>query len=144
MERRPQTFSNHAKYDPLFHFILSPLFLALVIWSARMAWNEGTALSVWRVLMAVGVFLALFKMRLYSLKVQDRLIRLEERLRLERVLPERLRGRIGELTEGQLISLRFASDGELPALVEKVLSEGLKGAQVKGLIQNWRPDYFRV
>jgi hypothetical protein len=118
MERKPQTFANHGKYDPVFHFVLSPLALVL--------------------------FIGLFKMRLYSLKVQDRVIRLEERLRLAQVLPDRLRSRIGELTEGQLIALRFASDAELPALVDKALAEKTAPTDIKKLIANWRPDYYRV
>ena len=79
-----------------------------------------------------------------ALKVQDRVIRLEERLRLAELLPDRTRPRIGELTESQLVALRFASDGESPALVEKALATGMKSKEIKKAIQNWRPDYFRV
>lgn len=85
-----------------------------------------------------------FKARSYPLKAQDRVIRLEERLRLAMVLPDRLRGRIGELSESQLIALRFAPDSELETLVDRVLAGNLDSKQIKESIQNWRADYFRI
>ena len=78
------------------------------------------------------------------LRVQDRVIRLEERLRLSALMPEASRSRVEELTIGQLIGLRFASDAEAPALVEQALSTGMKGREIKKSIRVWRPDYFRV
>ena len=85
-----------------------------------------------------------FKTRIYSLKVQDRLIRLEERLRLQSVLPASMQPRIADLTVDQLIGLRFASDAELPGLVEKTLAGNWGRKQVKEAIVNWRPDTYRV
>lgn len=144
MERTPQTHANHAKYDPKFHFILFPLLTINLIAAITAAVRNLNGSSAWAVAMSLGLLVMMFTMRLYSLKVQTRLIRLEERMRLREVLPERLRGRIGELSEGQLVALRFAPDAELPALVEKTLAEKLGTKEIKQAIQNWRPDYFRV
>ncbi|MCX6597209.1 MAG: DUF6526 family protein [Acidobacteria bacterium] len=144
MERKPQTLANHAKFDPIFHFVLAPLLLILFIGAVRSALNEATGLAWWRAGMAFALLLLLFKARIYSLKVQDRLIRLEERLRLHRVLPESQREQIEQLTEQQLVALRFASDGELAALVERAVREKLPLKDLKQAIKVWRPDYFRV
>jgi len=144
MERKPQTFANHGKYDPVFHFVLAPLTLVLFIGATAAAVNEGTGYAWWRAGVGFVLFLGVFKMRLYSLKVQDRTIRLEERLRLTQLLPDHLRPRIGELNEGQLIALRFASDAELPALVEKTIAAKMAPKDIKQSIVNWRPDYYRV
>ncbi|MFZ0951379.1 MAG: DUF6526 family protein [Candidatus Sulfotelmatobacter sp.] len=143
-ERKPQTFANHARFDPLFHFFVLPVFvlstlaaIVLFLWhpSLRCAWRF--------VLLAAGT-VAVFKIRLYALRVQDRVIRLEERLRLASLLPESSRSRIPELTESQLIALRFASDTELPMLAQRALAEKLSAADIKKAIQTWRPDYWRV
>jgi hypothetical protein len=150
-EKKPQTFANHTRFDPLFHFFLIPLFLVGVILSLIHFFahiTEGGFFDHFHafliVLLAFALLIAVFKIRIYALKVQDRVIRLEERLRLAQLLPEPLRARIPELTEDQLIGLRFASDGELAKLAERALNEKLSRKQIKEAIQTWRPDYWRV
>ena len=144
MAENTQSFKNHARLDPAFHFFLAPVALILVIGAVVNVINNSSWSSGWHLLAALWGFVATFKIRLYALKVQDRVIRLEERLRLQRVLSEPLRGRIGELTEDQLVGLRFASDGELPGLTEKSLAGKWNRKQVKQAVQSWRPDYWRV
>jgi uncharacterized membrane protein YciS (DUF1049 family) len=150
-EKMPQTFANHTRFDALFHFFLIPLFglgllMSLIHFFAHI--TEGDFHDHFHafllILLAAGLLVAVFKIRLYALKVQDRVIRLEERLRLTQLLPEPLRSRIPELTEDQLIALRFASDAEVPKLVERTLNEKLSRKDIKQAIQTWRPDYWRV
>ncbi len=145
MEKQTQSFSSHTKWDPKFHFVAMPLFTINLIYRVyQLIATEVSIDSIWEVVFALALLVALFTIRVYSLRVQDRLIRLEERLRLQSVLAEPLRSRVGELTEGQLIGLRFASDGELPDLVEKTLKGSLGAKEIKKAIKQWRPDNFRV
>ncbi|HKF01897.1 MAG TPA: DUF6526 family protein [Candidatus Sulfotelmatobacter sp.] len=150
-EKAPQTFANHTRFDPLFHFFLVPIFglgviLSLIhfFYHLRESDMRGNFHSFLIVVLAVALLVLVFKTRLYALKVQDRVIRLEERLRLMQLLQEPLRSRIPELTEGQLIGLRFACDAEIPALVERALKEKLSRRDIKKSIKNWRADYWRV
>jgi hypothetical protein len=139
-----QSLANHARFDPPFHFVLAPIGLAAIILSVILLVRQPGAGSILGVLLSVGFFMIAAKARSYALKVQDRVIRLEERLRLSMLLPEATRPRIVELTEPQLIALRFASDAEVPALAIRALNEGLTSKQIKTSIQSWRADYFRV
>ena len=150
-ESKPQTFANHTRWDPWFHFFVIPIFaIALVVtlihFFAHITHGDlrDHIHAFLLILLALAFLVVAFKTRLYALKVQDRVIRLEEQLRLMRLLPEPLRSRIPELTEGQLCGLRFASDAELPKLAERALNEKLSRADIKKSIQNWRPDYWRV
>ena len=145
MAEKPQSFPHHAKIDPAFHLFLMPVALVLLIGAiVNVVRNPDFWSSWWHLLAMIWAIIAMFKIRLYALKVQDRVIRLEERLRLHRLLTEPLLGKIGELSEDQLIGLRFASDGELPGLVEKTLAGKWDRKQIKQSVQNWRPDYWRV
>ena len=150
-EKKPQTFANHARFDPPFHFFVLPVFglaliLALIHFFAHIAHGglHSHIHAFLLILLAVACLLLVFKVRLYALRLQDRVIRLEERLRLAQLLSDPLRSRIPELTEDQLIGLRFAADAEVPKLVERALNEKLDRKQIKQTIQNWRPDYWRV
>jgi len=140
----PQNSSHHTRYDPLFHFFILPVFAITLLASIVHLVRRPGLHSAWLIVFMVAALLALFKIRLYPLKVQDRVIRLEERLRLMTLLDPTLRPRIGELAESQLIALRFASDTELPALAVRALNEKLPAPEIKKAIQQWRPDYWRV
>jgi hypothetical protein len=146
-QEKPQSFSNHGRFDPWFHglggLLLVVNLIVLIVFLVFHLRAEPL-LSTWLVGTYIVLMIALLKSRIYPLKVQDRLIRLEERLRLDALLPEHLRKRIPELTEDQLIGLRFASDDEIPTLVELTLDKKLNRKQIKERIQNWRPDNWRV
>jgi hypothetical protein len=144
MEKKPQTLQNHTKLDPPFHFFLAPVGLLLLIGSIVQLVRDPGWMSAAHVVVMIWAVVAVFKIRIYALKVQDRVIRVEEKLRMEKLLPESLKSRVYELTEQQFIALRFASDGELPTLVEKTLKDHLAPKAIKQSIQNWRPDYWRV
>jgi len=139
-----QTLSHHTRYDPLFHFFVLPVFaITLIATIVHLVRRPGLH-SAWVVVFVVAAVVLMFKTRIYALKVQDRVIRLEERMRLASLLDESLRPRIAEFTESQLIGLRFASDAELPALATRALSEKMSRTEIKRAIQQWRPDYWRV
>jgi hypothetical protein len=143
-DRKPQTFANHTRWDPPFHFFALPVFILVAIGTVvHFIWRPGLHSGLMFVV-ATALATAIVKSRLSALKVQDRVIRLEERLRLAALLPEPLRSRIPELTEEQLVGLRFASDGEVAKLAERAMNEKLSQADIKKAIQTWRPDYYRV
>jgi hypothetical protein len=144
MANQPQTLKNHARFDPVFHFFLAPLALLFVVNAIVGIAQTPDWDHIVRLLAALFAFFALLKIRLYANKLQDRVIRLEERLRMKELLPPALQGRIPELTEDQLIGLRFASDAEVPDLVAKTLEGNWKRKQIKEAVRDWRPDYFRV
>jgi len=143
-ERSPQNLSNHSRFDPPFHFFIMPVFAITLIASIVHLVRRPGLHSAWLVVVMLAALAAIFKIRLYALKVQDRVIRLEERLRFASLLDPALRPRIPEFTESQLIALRFASDAELPALAARALNEKLAAVDIKKAVQQWRPDYWRV
>ena len=143
----PQNFKNHTRFDPVWHFFLLPLLLiniAFAITATVRHWPDHPHMFPWLVVMSIVLFMAVGKARGHSLKVQDRIIRLEEKLRFAALLPPDLLARSQSLTEAQYIGLRFASDAEVQALVKRTLDENLTQKQIKESINTWRPDYFRV
>ena len=142
-EKAPQTIANHTRWDPRFHFFLMPVVLITLGFAIWNLIRSPGIVSAWLVVVVIAWGMTGFLARSYALKVQDRVIRLEERLRLAGVLPEPLCSRIGELNEKQLVVLRFAPDNELPGLVQKALA-GESNANIKKAIVNWRADYHRV
>jgi len=143
-ERAAQNLANHVKIDPPFHYFLLPVFAISWILSVVFLVRHPGFLHFWIVVFNTALVVAVIRFRQYALKVQDRVIRLEERLRFATLLPDSMRPQIAKLSEGQLIALRFASDEEVPALVERTVSANLSPADIKKAIKIWRPDYWRV
>jgi len=145
-----QTFATHRKLVPGFHFVASTILLINLIWSLwRLFRPIDPIVPIFDRLLSVAVAVALLLLfwyiRNFPMRAQDRVIRLEERLRLERLLPPDLRSRIGELSTGQLIALRFASDAEVPELTRVVLDQKVKGQDdIKKKIRDWRADHLRM
>jgi hypothetical protein len=143
---KPQNLKNHTRFVPLFHLFVLPVLLINIGGTIRHLVKAGISFnSVFGVLMALALFVLAFYARVFALAVQDRVIRLEMRLRLAEILPAELRPRISEFTAGQMVSLRFASDAELPALARKVLDDKLDDRKaIKQLIKDWQGDYLRA
>lgn len=140
-----QNFKNHAKFVPAFHFFVAPVFLLNIVWSivrVVRGFSFGTIISL---LVAIALFVLALTARIFALTVQDRVIRLEMRLRMQQTLPPDLTPRIPEFTVGQLVALRFAGDAELPDLARKVLQENLTERKaIKAMVRNWQPDNLRA
>jgi hypothetical protein len=141
-----QNFANHGKFFPQFHFFVVPVMTINLVWAIYRWYATGFSWDgAERVLLAAGLAVGFLSARMMALKVQDRVIRLEERLRYERALPADLKPRIGEFTVSQLVTLRFASDAELPALARKVLDEKISERKaIKQMVKAWKPDYLRA
>lgn len=145
MPDTPQNFQTHARYVPGYHFILAAILLAnLVIRVVETIRHPGW-MNAWTIVMAGAFITMAWYLREFPKRAQDRVIRLEERLRLGRLLPTEYRPRLNEFTASQLIALRFASDEELPALAVRVLNEKIQDrTAIKTLIQQWRADHLRM
>ena len=143
-EKTPQTYANHVRWVPMFHFVTLPLALINLFYSIYRVTQGVGAESIMALVVALVLMNAAFFSRLNALKAQDRVIRLEERMRMQAVLPDDLRPRINDVTTGQTVALRFASDEELPTLVRKALDDSADQKTIKQAIRTWRPDHQRV
>ena len=144
-EPSPQSYANHTRYVPLYHFGVFGVFVVNLFWSLWRLFRAPGADTAMAALMAFALIGLFFYARLFALTVQDRVIRLELRLRLERLLPPEQRARIDELRRAQCVALRFASDDELPALVADVLDGRLATAdEIKQKIRHWQADHLRA
>ena len=145
MPQTPQTLKNHARLFPPFHMFALPILLLYVLNSIRHVWLGPSLSSAFALLVAIGIFVGIGSSRRQALAVQDRVIRLEMQLRLQRVLPADLLAKLGDLTVPQLIALRFAADEELPALCRDVLAGTCTAPKaIKARIKSWQADYLRA
>ena len=145
MSSEQQRYDTHRRYHPVSHFVIAPILILNFIVAIVVAVRDFSLLALWNVIFAFAVMMLGIIVRFYATKNQDRIIRVEETVRLYRVLPPELRSRIADLTTGQLVALRFAGDEELPELVQAILSGELRGREsIKRRIRNWRPDTQRV
>jgi hypothetical protein len=143
----PQNFKNHTRFDPPWHFFVLPMMLIniiLAIVAIIRHWPDHAHLFIWWLAMAIVGLFAVGKAREHSMVAQDRIIRLEEKLRYTALLPPDLLARSQALSVRQIIGLRFASDAELPGLVKSALDENLTEKQIKQAVVTWKPDYLRV
>jgi hypothetical protein len=140
-----QSYKSHRKYIPVFHYFVEPVLLLNVVAQVLYLNRYRTLYKAWMVVVAIALAVLPFVARYMVARVQDRVIRLEERIRLASLLPAEVRGRIDDLTTAQLVALRFASDDELPALVQRCLNGELtKGEEIKKEIKTWRADHVRA
>lgn len=140
----PQSAQNHGRLDPPYHVVLLFALFANLIFAPVHLWRHRDIASAWFLVLSIVAIIPVFKLRLYPMKVQDRIIRLEERLRLQALAPADWHPQIMRLTEDQLIGLRFASDEEVVDLAKQALAENLNRKQIKERIKTWRPDYWRI
>ena len=145
MADQSQSFASHRRWIPMWHFFALPVLIINVFVVAIDYVRDPRLINGWAVIVAIALAVGIFVSRSMPLRAQDRIIRLEERARLERVLPSDLRGRVGELTPSQLIAIRFAADDEVPDLTRRTLNGELKSqGDIKRAIRTWRADTLRV
>jgi len=139
-----QSLKNHARLDPAYHVLLLVVYVLNLVYAGFHLYRQPSLSSGWYVVLSLLVIVPLLKLRTYPLKVQDRVIRLEERLRLQDLAPQEWKTKLSRLNEDQLIALRFAGDDEVVGLAKQALEQNLNRAQIKERIRNWRADDFRV
>lgn len=145
MDNQGQNFKNHARFVTAYHFVAGPIFLVNAGWALYGLTAGITFDAVLNALVAISLVILFLFARVFALKAQDRVIRLEMQLHMREVLPDDLHSRIKDFTVPQMVGLRFASDAELPDLARKVLDEKLTNVtEIKKLITDWKGDYDRV
>ena len=145
MAEQSQSYASHRRWIPMWHFFALPVLVINVVVAVTQFSRDPRPITAWAIVVAVALALAIFMSRSMPLRAQDRIIRFEERTRLERLLPSDLRGRVDELSPSQLVALRFAPDDEVPELTRRALGGELKNqADIKRAIRNWRGDHLRV
>jgi hypothetical protein len=145
MPTATQTYKNHARFFPLFHFVAFPILFLNFLNTVRHVWLAPNRSTTWTMVVAFGLVVLALAARVMALTVQDRVIRLEMKLRLLRVLPPELQGRIGQLQRAHFVALRFAADDELPGLVREVLDGRLQSTKdIKQRVKNWQADWLRA
>ena len=143
-EKKPQNYENHAKFIPVFHYIALPLLLVNFFGALLRVTQEISFYTFNGVGLAISLIVVAVFTRLFALKAQDRVIRLEEQIRMQTFLPDALKAQVGRLTMGQIVALRFASDEELVDLTQDALDQNTSPNALKQAVKNWRPDYDRV
>jgi len=139
-----QNLKNHARFDPAYHFLLFAVYLLNLVYAGFHLYRQPSLSSDWYLVLSLLAVVPLLKLRSYPLKVQDRVIRLEERVRLQTLAPQEWRTQLHRLNENQLIALRFAADDEVVELARQAVEQNLTRKQIKERIRNWRPDNWRV
>ena len=142
-EKTPQNLSNHVRTDWWFMVLGLIVTINLIVAIVSLV-HVRNFHHVWVLILSLALIILWLRVRGYPLKVQDRVIRLEERLRLQLLAPPEWQGQIQRLSEDQLIGLRFAGDDEVVALARQALEENLNRKQIKERIRNWRADTWRV
>jgi hypothetical protein len=151
-DQTPQSFKKHARLDPPFHLILFTVLVVNVVVALSFAYRLHRAgldshwllYAEWLIILSIAVFIPVLRIRTYPIKLQDRVIRLEERLRLQALAPTEWHTQIYKLSEDQLIGLRFAADDEVVELAKQALEHNLNRKQIKERIKDWRPDNWRI
>jgi len=141
---KTQNLKNHARIDPAYHFLLFAIYLLNLVYAGVHLYRQTNISSAWYLVLSLLAIVPIVKLRTYPLKVQDRVIRLEERLRLQALAPPEWHAQIYRLNESQLIALRFASDGEVVELAKQALEHNLDRKQIKERIKSWRADDWRI
>lgn len=139
-----QNLKNHGRLHVPFHVITFFTLIANLVFAIGHDVRHFGIWNSWVAVLSLVVFIPFFLIRIYPLKVQDRVIRLEERLRLQALAPAEWHSQIYRLTEDQLVALRFAADDEVVELAKKALEENLNRKQIKERIRSWRADTWRV